>query len=160
MAAFLTLIWSRSGKKMKEEKFLYPPLASLPTLENVPSCLSTFLLNPPEVLSLSHGGQESGEVMWRSQQIVNQAGVRGGSQPQHGRPGGPCTPEPDLRCPHHARPSIPRPCRRTPPQPRLALPDCRLPAAGEDVSTVALLSLPLPLCASAQLELFQSFLNV
>lgn len=152
MVAFFTLIWGWSGKKMKGEKKSFYILLWPACSRKCPIMpFHLFLLNPPEVLSLSHGGQESGEVMWRSQQIVNQAGVRGGSQPQHGRPGGPCAPEPDLRCPHHARPSIPRPCRRTPPQPHLAIPDCRLPAAGEDSSTVALSSLPVPLCASAQL---------
>lgn len=86
----------------------------------------------PDVLSLSHGGQESGEVMWRSQQIVNQAGVRGSSQPQHGCPGGPCTPSPIFRCPCPTKPSIP--CRRlrAPPQPCPALPDRCLLAAGKD----------------------------
>lgn len=94
-------------------------------------CVLSLSFSISRLLSLSHGGQESGEVMWRSQQIVSQAGVRGGSQPQHGRPGGPCAPSPILQCPCPAEPSIPR-RHRTPPQPCPALPNCCLLAAGED----------------------------
>lgn len=85
-----------------------------------------------DVLSLSHGGQESGEVMWRSQQIVSQAGVRGGSQPQHGCPGGPCAAGPTLRRPRPAELPVPRRCCRTPSQPSPALSNFCLLAAGED----------------------------
>ena len=98
-------------------------------LQEITWCISFCL---PDVLSLSHGGQESGEVMWRSQQIVIKAGVRGSSQPQHGCPGGPCTPSPIFQCPCPTEPSIP--CRRcrAPPQPCPALPDRCLLAAGKD----------------------------
>lgn len=86
---------------------------------------------PPDVLSLSHGGQESGEVMWRSQQIVSQAGVWGGSHPQYGRPCVPCTTSPILWCPCPTEPHIPY-RRRVPSQPCTALQNCCLPAAGEN----------------------------
>ncbi len=69
--------------------------------------------------------------MWRSQQIVNQAGVRGGGQPQYGRTGGPSTPSPIIRCPCPAEPSISCHHRQIPPQPCPALPYCCLPAAGK-----------------------------